>query len=266
LQCRKAIFTGKGSTSIYFRSRLKKKLSDHGVAILDLKYDYPCSHGALLHYMFEEDAPVMDNVTFYALQCETFDPHVHTDVAAPPKKKKKTTEFGKRSKRTQASACKQKARPYRWEKNELVVEDRLAPIMRIGDNDETEAFQVPMEFNINAKYDARLHFDVYRTTRPELYTAHGPSRDENGEVFQDLTRYPMAFVDLPDMSRVFVAKKAGKNSFYKVPGLVEMRKTADALEVAVTLFNRDYAWTRSEDGMVLSYYPPKSWHSLIFPR
>jgi hypothetical protein len=226
-----------------------KRLSEHEVTVLDLKFDYPCSHGALLHYMIEEDKLVMSNATFYALQCETFDPYLHTDVAAPPKKKRKrTTEFGKRPKRTQVSANEQ-ARPCKWGNNELVVDDRLVPIMKIGGPDEIETFQVPMEFNINAKYDARLHFDVYRTTCPELHSEHGPLRDEDGEVFQDLVRYPMAFVDLPDMSRFFVARKAGRDSFYRVPGLVGLRKTVDTLEVVVTLFDRDFAWTRSQDGV-----------------
>ena len=236
------------------------KLYGHGVTVLDLKFDYPCYHGALLHYMFEEDAPVLSNATFYALQCETFDPYLHTDVAAPPKKKRKrTTEFGRRPKRTHPPANEQ-ARPYKWGNNELVVDDRLMPIMEIGDYDEIENFQVPMEFNINAKYDVRLHFDVYRTTSPELHSEHGPLRDEDGEVFQDLVRYPMAFVDLPEMSRFFVARKAGKDSFYNVRGLVEMHKTADTLEIVVTLFDRKFAWTRSADGMLFFRAPCR-----IFP-
>jgi hypothetical protein len=242
---------------MYFRSRLKKKLSDHKVAILDLKFEYPCSQGALLHYMFEEDIPSMENATFYTLRTETFNRHVHKDFAAPPPKKRRTEDYSQQRKRKQPPAkqpsarqppAEHQVRKQKPSKYKFDEKDRLVPIMKVGAHDEIEVFQVPMEFNINAKYDARLHFDVYRTTRPDIHSEHGPLRDEDGEVFEDLIRYPVAFVDLPDMSQFFVAKKAGRESFYKVSGVLEMRKTEDTLEVVVTLLCSGFDWKWSEDG------------------
>ena len=146
---------------------------------------YPCSRGALLHYLFEEDQPNFNNATFYTTQSETFDRTVHTDVAAPRKKRR----IGKGKRRVPPSKRKQ-ARPYKWNLKELIVEDRLLPLMDIVDHERTHVTKIPMQFDIDARMPARLHFDVYSTTQPHMHIAHGPLRDADGHVFESLTQYP----------------------------------------------------------------------------
>lgn len=140
-----------------------------------------------------------------------------------------------------------------------MVKDRLLPLMKIGARDEIEASQFLMYFDINASFDPRIHFEVYRTTRPDIHRAHGPSKDSDGNVLQGLVQYPVAFVDLPGMSKSFNKEKAGKDEngedryFYEVPGLVEMIQDADTLKVVVTLLKD---WKCPEDGMFLPSYSP----------
>jgi hypothetical protein len=243
---------------MYLQSRLKKKLLQRKVGILKTKIPYPCSQGALLHYMFEEDVPPMENATFYTVQCEPFDRRVHADFAAPQKKRKREDYPQQRPKRKQPPA-KKRPRPEQseWDKKELVVEGRLLPLMKIGAGNEIEASRVLMEFHINAKFGPRVHLEVYRTTRPDLHRAHGPSKDGDGNLLEGLVQYPVAFVDLPELSEFFKAKDAGKDedgvdqSFYTVSGLVEMFKAGDTLKVVVTLLRSSFDWERSEDGMFL---------------
>jgi hypothetical protein len=207
--------------------------------------------------MFEEDIPSMENTTFYTLQDESFNRRVHTDFAAP-QKKRQTEDYPQLRKRKRPLPDK-RPRPEQdqWD-GEPSVKDRLLPLMRIGAHDEIKTSQVLMHFNIDTKFGPRIHLEVYRTTRPDLHRAHGPSKDNNGNVLPGLVQYPVAFVDLPNMSRSFKKQEAGKDkdgedrSFYRVLGLVEMRKDGDSLKVVVTLLKGNFDWKCSKDGMFLS--------------
>ena len=211
---------------------------------------YPCSRGALLHYFFEEDQPEFTNATFYTAQCETFDRKVHSDIAAPIKKRR----VGRSKKRVPSSKKKQ-AQPYKWNADELVVEDRLLPLMNIVNNEHTNIVKLPMQFDIDARMSARLHFDIYSTTQPDLHTAHGPLRDSEGNIFADITQYPIAFLDLPDLSQHFDPQPVGKSgtgdddeAIYVVCGFVGMRKSGNTLKVHVTLLGHDFAWQYDQNG------------------
>lgn len=207
---------------------------------------YPCSRGALLHYLFEEDQPNFNNATFYTTQSETFDRTVHTDVAAPRKKRR----IGKGKRRVPPSKRKQ-ARPYKWNLKELIVEDRLLPLMDIVDNERTNVTKIPMQFDIDARMPARLHFDVYSTTQPHMHIAHGPLRDADGHVFESLTQYPIAFLDLPELSERFKPQpvhNSKSDTIYVVCGFVEMRKSGNTLKVHVTLLSHDFAWQYDQHG------------------
>lgn len=245
-QCRRAVFTGRGSANNYLRNRLTAKLASLQIRVYDSHVEYPCSRGALLHYFFEEDQPKFSNATFYTTQSETFDRKVHTDVAAPTRKRR----IGKGKKRAPPSR-KAKPRPYKWNARELIVEDRLLLFMDIVDNECTNVVKIPMQFDIDARMPARLHFDIYSTTQPHRHAAHGPLRDVDGNVFESFTQYPIAFLDLPELSERFkpqpVHNRKG-DMIYVVCGFVEMRKSGDTLEVHVTLLRHDFAWQYDQDG------------------
>jgi hypothetical protein len=246
LQCHRAIFTGRGSDNNYLRNRLTRKLASLQIDVYDSHVEYPCSRGALLHYFFKEDQPKFSDATFYTTESETFDRKLHTDVAAPIKRRR----IGKGRKRVLPSTKKQ-ARPYKWDANELIVEDRLLPLMDIVDNQRTNIIKLPMQFDIDARLPARIHFDIFSTTQPHIHRAHGPLRDIDGNVFESITQYPIAFLDLPDMSRYFDPQPVGKGdegSIYVVCGFVEMRKTGNTLKVHVTLLGHGFAWQCDQKG------------------
>jgi hypothetical protein len=204
----------------------------------------------------------MENTTFYTLQDESFNRRVHTDFAAP-QKKRQTEDYPQLRKRKRPLPDK-RPRPEQdqWDEKPS-VKDRLLPLMKIGAHDEIETSQVLMHFNIDTKFGPRIHLEVYRTTGPDLHRAHRPSKDNNGNVLPDLVQYPVAFVDLPNMSRSFKKQEAGKDkdgeyrSFYRVSGLVEMHKDGDTLKVVVTLLKGNFDWKCSKDGMFLSPCLPR---------
>lgn len=217
------------------------KLKSHKIQPYDLRSDYPCSRGALQHYLFEEDQPTFSNATFFTTQFETFNLKVHTDIARPTKKRRTV----KARKRVPSSVRKQ-AQRYRWDPSELVVEERLVRLMDIVDNEPVNIVRLPMQFDIDASIPARIHFDIYSTTQPQLHKPHGPLKDANGNLFDDFTPYPIAFVDLPDLSQHF--DPPTNIAMYEVCGFVEMRKIDTTLMVLVTLLGQDFAWQYDEKG------------------
>lgn len=231
-RCRRAVFTGGGMQSRFLRQRLEDTLRSHGIMLCDVIVKFPCSRGALLHYLFETDEPIR-NVSFFTLQKEEYDPEVHADTIPEP---------------------------YQWDTNESVVHDRLVPIMRIADHREIESRPVQMNFHIDSTVPARVHFDIYCTVNPDRHQLHGPLRDAAGNVFPDLIQCPIAFVDLPSLypppynfRPVSVQKGKDKSrkqgpGHYEVLGLVEMHKSNGAYELTFRLFDNKFEWQRDEDG------------------
>lgn len=261
--CRRAVFTGGGLYNRYLRHRLKATLKRHDIMLCEAPVKYPCSRGALLHYLFEPDKP-MGDATFFTVQCEDFDPGVHTDVAA----------------QSVSNPIIAHAAPYKLDKDQLVVYDRLMPIMQIIDHKEMPNNPIPMHFHVDSTDQGRLHFDVYRT-QSDLHKPHGPLMDMSGNILPDMVPYPIAFVDLPKLygkplnfPRIEVplseeekakkAKKARKSkkgksrrwakvkvtgtTYYEVLGLVEMHKSNGSYELVIRLFNRDYEWQYDTKG------------------
>jgi hypothetical protein len=199
-----------------------------------------------LHYFFEEDQPKFSNATFYTTQSETFDRKIHTDIAAPTRRRR----VG-RGRKQAPPPTKRRAQPYKWDANELIVEDRLLPLMDIVDNERTNNIELPMQFDIDARFPARIHFDIFSTTQPHIHRAHGPLRDADGNVFESMTQYPIAFQDLPDLSQYFDPQPVGNSEegvIYVVCGFVEMRKTGNTLKVHVKLLGHDFAWQYDQKG------------------
>jgi hypothetical protein len=259
-RCRRAVFTGGGLQNRYLRHRLQAKLKRHDIMLCDAPVKYPCSRGALLHYLFEADEPIRD-ATFFATLCEEYDQNVHTDVAA-------LSKSGSAVAHTTA---------YKWDKSQRVVYDRLVPIMQIIDHEETISNPIPMNFHIDSSNPGRLHFDVY-CTQSDRHKLHGPLMDVSGNVFPDMVPYPIAFIDLPrlygsplhfqhisvsEVEKNETAKKSKKSKkrkspaqgkgYYELLGLVKMHKSNGSYELVLRLFNRDYEWQYDKNGKIFKF-------------
>jgi hypothetical protein len=236
---------------------LQAKLKRHDIMLCEAPVKYPCSRGALLHYLFEADEPLR-NATFFTTLCEEYDENVHTDVAALSK----------------SGSILAHTTAYKWDKKQSVVYNRLVPVMHIVDHEEMISNPIPMNFHIDSSNPGRLHFDVY-CTQSDHHKLHGPLMDVSGNVFPDMVQYPIAFVDLPRLygsplhfQRILVsevegnetAKKSKKpkkrnppaqgKGYYEVLGLVEMHKSNGSYELVLRLFSRDYEWQYDNNGMV----------------
>lgn len=131
--CTRAVLTGGGAHNRYLSQRLKNWLSRHGIKICKSAVQFPCSRGALLHYLFETDEPIR-NATFFVIQCQEYDPDLHSDLSLPSQS---------------SSVVSHTAAPYKWDRTETVVHDRLVPIMQIADHEELTTHPVPMVFHID---------------------------------------------------------------------------------------------------------------------
>jgi hypothetical protein len=261
-KCRRAVFTGGGLQNRYLRHRLQTKLKRHDIMLCDAPVKYPCSRGALLHYLFEADEPIRD-ATFFTTLCEEYDEDVHTDVATLSK----------------SGSIVAHTTAYKWDKSQRVVYDRLVPIMQIVNHEETVSDPIPMNFHIDSSNPGRLHFDVY-CTQSDRHKLHGPLTDKSGTVFPDMVPFPIAFVDLPrlygsplyfqriavseiekdDKSKQLTKPKTKKKKspvqgkgYYEVLGLVEMHKSNGSYELVLRLFNRDYEWQYDKNGRVSTF-------------
>jgi hypothetical protein len=259
-RCRRAVFAGGVLQNRYLRHRLQAKLKRHDIMLCDASVKYPCSRGALLHYLFEADESIR-NATFFTTLCEEYDQNVNTDVAALSK----------------SGSVVAHTTAYKWDKSQRVVYDRLVLIMHIVDHEEMISNPIAMNFHIDSSNPGRLHFDVY-CTQSDRHRLHGPLMDVSGNVFPDMVPYPIAFVDLPRLygsplhfQRISVSeiekngtarrsKKPKKRKspahgkgYYEVLGLVEMHKSNGSYEPVLRLFNRDYEWQYDNNGMVSTF-------------
>lgn len=223
-----AILTGGGLKNKYFRLHMTKKLRGHSIHVR-MDSEYYCSRGVLLHYLLEEDRPRDEgSSTFYIVETQTFDDRVHTEAHVKPE-------------------------VYKWDPAEQVVDDRLVKIMEIGNGKQRFVNAVLHVFHIDVNYPCRLHFDIYGTDHPHLHESNGPLKDEHGNVYPDLVKYPFAFVDLPSLYapplnfRPVSVNKRKKLGHYVVLGLVEMHKVGHAFELIVRLFRRGFEWKRDKN-------------------
>lgn len=224
-QCQTAVLTGGGSRNEYLRKQISDYLRPQGIMVLDPKVaGNACARGALQHYMFEKDAPLLDGC-FYVTQQETYNPNVH------PKGASEDDNFDRRRK---------------------VVNDCLVPILSIVNGEGINPWgPVVQEFDISLPNEdseaGSIHIYVYRSVGAEHPPEHTPLwHPVTRKMLPGIEAYPISFIDFTaatDCVRPRGTKK-GKKRVYYVVGFIELRKVEDGVELVLKLMSKDFELRR----------------------
>jgi hypothetical protein len=215
-----------------------------------------CGTGTLMQHYFQEGTlPLVAN--FYLTEDKCYDEDLHleatdsgSDMYDDTQEEEHIGRGETRNEETLRIKPTENGRTSKWDPEEVVLSERVRKIGTYRNGTFSSMKPIPMEFHVkvDAKLLDRLHVDLYWSKRN--LAEHSSLRDDAGNWFPEIRRYPMVFADLDDLASHGFEIHGGDDEVaphFIVYAFVEMTGSSDELFLSIHVMKPDYQFLHESD-------------------